>query len=192
MLPMGGWGGRMANDTTARALVEHWKTLADRGLMNPNTANSMRAACVQVLAGVGDGWEGADVRELRVDDLLRRFERDRKKDFTPGSIASYKSRFTSALQDFLAYVADPEGWRGPEAGRRRRRVPGAPPPPREHRLASAAAPQSSTDFPFPLPDGRMAHLRLPRDLKSADVRRITAFLNSITVDFELDKGKGEK
>ncbi|HET9834667.1 MAG TPA: hypothetical protein VFP91_23260 [Vicinamibacterales bacterium] len=44
-----------------------------------------------------------------------------------------------------------------------------------HRLAQV-------EYPFPLPEGRFAYLRLPADLKAVDVKRLTGFLNTLADD----------
>jgi hypothetical protein len=38
------------------------------------------------------------------------------------------------------------------------------------------------DYPFPLREGVIAHLWLPADLKRTDVKRLTAFMNTLVMD----------
>src|SRR5437867_1085104 len=97
-------------DTSARAFVDHWKWAADKGLMNPNTANALRAASTQVLS-VLDNWEDLDISKIDVDETFRRFENKRSKDFTPNSLQTYRSRFGKAVESFLAYINNPTAWR---------------------------------------------------------------------------------
>src|SRR5437879_4202036 len=170
-------------DTSGKALVDHWNYAVEKGLMNANTAGALRAACTQVL-GVLDGWEFSDVRRLDVDDLCRRFQNKRNKDFKPESLETYKRRFALAVREFLKYADDPGSWRAP--GRER-------PVKRERRgeangggLEGAAGPLTLNElltYPFPLREGRIAQLRLPADLKMAEVRRLTAYLKTLAVDF---------
>lgn len=40
------------------------------------------------------------------------------------------------------------------------------------------------EYPFPLREGRLAYLRLPMDLKMAEVRRLVSYLNTLAVDAE--------
>jgi hypothetical protein len=68
-------------ETNAKSLVDHWTWAANKGVMNPNTAAGLRAACTQILAVVGEGWEDTDVATLDVENLLIRFQNLRKKDF---------------------------------------------------------------------------------------------------------------
>src|SRR5512137_46600 len=107
-------------DTTGKALVDHWKWAADKGLMNPNTAGAWRAACTQVLS-VMDDWEKLDVRAMNVDDICLRFQNKRSKDFKPDSLDSYKRRFRQAAASFLDHAKDPSSWKAPARDQSQRR-----------------------------------------------------------------------
>src|SRR5438067_705801 len=97
-------------ETTAKALIDHWAWATKRGLMNANTAGTLRAACAKVLS-IFDNLETVDVRQLDVDDTLRRFRNLRGKDLKPDSIEAYEQRFRQALKSFLDYVDDPGAWK---------------------------------------------------------------------------------
>jgi hypothetical protein len=43
------------------------------------------------------------------------------------------------------------------------------------------------DFAFPIREGKVAHLVLPPDLKLAEVGRLTAYLSTLTTDFDPTK-----
>jgi hypothetical protein len=178
-------------DTSGKALVDHWKWAADKGEMNANTAAALKAACTQVL-GVLDGWESLDVRAMDVQDVCRRFQNKRNKDFKPKSLETYKQRFEKAVKLFLAYADNPSGWKAPSqerAPRRERKVSS-----QENGDAAAAssaerapAPGSGSglvDYPFPLREGRFAYLRLPADLRVAEVKRLSAYLGTLAIDAE--------
>ena len=173
-------------ETTGRHLVDHWSWAAEKGLMNKNTAGALRAACAQVLSVVDD-WENVDVRTLDLDDVARRFQNLRKKDFMPKSLEEYKRRFKQAVNSYLSYVEDPGAWRphAPERSRGERR-PEARGSGRDQDVpqSSPDAPARAgvVDYPFPLRDGHTARLILPRDLKMAEVKRLFAFMSTLAVD----------
>ncbi|MGH8611896.1 MAG: hypothetical protein ACREYF_07585 [Gammaproteobacteria bacterium] len=179
-----------AIDTSGKSLVGHWKWAAEKGLMNPNTANGFRAACSQVLS-VEEGWETLDVRGLDVGELCRRFQIKRHKEFKTGSLEAYKRRFAQAVQLFLDYAKDPSAWKAPSQERSSRKGKG---PSSEingeatasigERPAALAVLSGLVEYPFPLREGRLAYLKLPIDLKSAEVKRLTAYLNTLAVDGE--------
>lgn len=178
-------------DTSGKALVDHWKWAADKGEMNANTAAALKAACTQVL-GVVDGWESLDVRAMDAQDICRRFQNKRNKDFKPKSLETYKQRFEKAVTLFLAYADSPSTWKVPSherGSRRERKVPSqnngeaeiltAP-----ERSSASGAGSGLVDYPFPLREGRFAYLRLPADLRVAEVRRLAAYLNTLAIDAE--------
>lgn len=180
-------------DTTGKALVDFWEYAGKKGLVNRNTATAKRIACSKVL-GVMDDWESLDVSVLNVEDVFRRFTNKRGKDFKPDSLGTYKSRFTQALTDFLGYSENPESWK-PASQERAPRAPKEKAAASRNGSNSNGSPEQHADplptrvglveYPFPLREGRFAYLRLPVDLKMADVRRLTAYLNTLADDAEV-------
>ena len=176
-------------DTSGKALVEHWKWAAEKGLMKANTANSLRAACTQVLSVIS-GWESLDIRAIDVDDTYRRFQNKRSKDFKPESLDAYKRRFAQAVKLFIEYANDPSSWKAPAQERASRKERKAPSATNGESVAAppVRAPVGPTvisglvEYPFPLREGRFAYLKLPADLKIAEVKRLTAYLNTLAVD----------
>ena len=173
----------MGTEATGLGLVEHWGWAAKKGLMNSNTAGALRAACAQILA-IEDGWQDLDVRSIDVDELLHRFENLRKKDFTPKSLAQYGSRFRRALRSYLEYLDKPHGWsfdareaKGGVGERSKKRSTKPAPQP-----AEVASSGYMITYPFPVRAGVVARLVLPKDLKSAEARRLSAFLQSLSIE----------
>ena len=184
-------------ETNGKALVDHWIWAAEKGLMNKNTAGGLRAACSQVL-GVLDDPDGVDIKTLDVEGALTRFQNLKMKKFKPAVLGTYKQRFRKAVASYLAYLNDPGGWKprsldrpsndgaektnGGGAGAERRagaeRVDLTRP-------TKFEMPQANMmDYPFPIREGQIAHLILPRDLKVAEVKRLTAFMATLAVDVE--------
>ncbi len=147
-----------------------------------------------------ENWETVDVRRIDVEDTFRRFQNKRARDFKPESLATYRRRFSQAVRLFLQWAEDPKSWKSPMR-ERKIRARGS-----KEKDAEAAATTSSErqslagmietppprvglmDYPFPLPGNRIALLRLPGDLKLAEVQRLTAFLTTLAVDFDPAKG----
>lgn len=193
-----------SQDGTGDALVEHWKRMAEKHLVNENTAGALRAACTKVLGVFGDDWKGVDVRSLDVDDVLLRFQNKHHKDLTPQSLATYQSRFKTALNGYLEYLENPSGWR-PKASKAKvspvRPRPDAVSPSRSATVSPAedngdaddgnfSVPADTLTHRFPLSDGSLATLVLPVQLRKADVRRLTAFLDALA--FEDDAGSAPR
>jgi hypothetical protein len=180
------WENSPAEGTGA-ALVHHWDWAAKKGLMNPNTARSLRAASSQVL-GVLEGGDSLDVRSLDVEDTLNRFVNLRKKDFVPQSLEAYKQRFRNAVSLYLSYLDDPAGWR---PALRERSAPSEKRRPAKEGSARSEPEELVGDrggvmitYPFPLRAGQVARLTLPPDLTMAEVRRLTAYMSLLAIDSE--------
>jgi hypothetical protein len=158
--------------------------------MNKNSAGALRAACTQVL-GVVDDWQNVDVTTIDPDDVVRRFKNLRAKDFKPESLETYGTRFKKALSSYLAYTNDPGAWK-PTRQYRAHNLRG-----NGNGVRASGKEQETTplrvsdpprtglvDYPFPLRDGLTVRLMLPRDLKSSEVKRLNAFMSTLTIDFE--------
>ena len=176
-------------DTTGKALVDHWGWAAEKGVMNKNTAGGLRAACAQVLS-VDEDWEARDIKTLDIEQALVRFQHLKAKKFKPKVLDTYKRRFRQAVGSYLAYLEDPGGWKprtveraagvdkanGDGGGRN-----GEPAP----RPGRHEAPQTGiVEYPCPLREGQMIRLFLPKDLRVAEVKRLTAFMTTLVVDAE--------
>ncbi len=181
-------------DTSGKALVEFWKWAVDKGEMNQNTGGAIQAACSQVLKSAEDNWEVVDARALNIEDICRRFQNKRSKDLKPASLTTYVNRFQQGVAMFLEHARDPSSWKPARRNRSARQerknepvddigiVGGS-----SMKLPSlvAAPPSSSSplvEYPFPLREGRLAYLKLPVDLKAAEVKRLAAHLNTLAVD----------
>jgi len=173
-------------ETTGKAFVDHWNWAAKKGVMNKNTAAGLRAACTQVLR-VLDDWESADIKGLDVEATLVRFQNLKAKDFKPTVLETYKRRFRQAVGSYLAYLDDPGGWKPrtrdrPAAGEKSN---GGERSAETARLTKHEMPQAGVvEYPFPLREGQIARLFLPRDLNTSEVRRLSAFMSTLAVDFD--------
>ena len=94
------------NDFSRKSLLAFLDYLGDKGMIKQATVSARKAAASAIL-GILDEEEASDVRKLDVDDLMQRFSNLQGAKFTPGSLQTYKSRFNSALDDFLRYRSDP-------------------------------------------------------------------------------------
>ena len=186
-------------DTSGKALVEFWKRAGDKGELNPHTANALRAASAQVLTVV-EGWETVDVRTLDAPDVFRRYANKDGSKLKQASLLAYSKRWPIAVRSFLEYATDPTTWKPPVADRPvmkgERPTTGSSPanhnvretPAETSGRATAVPPASGfVEYPFPLREGRLAYLKLPVDLKAAEVKRLTAFLNTLAVDADISE-----
>jgi hypothetical protein len=177
-------------NTNGRQLADHWTWAAEKGLMNSNTAHSLKSASTQVLS-VLDNWEELDVSSLDVDDVIMRFKNKRSRDFTPQSLEVYGRRFKKAVTSFLAYAKNPGAWK-PATKQRTIREKGKISArenvdQEEARVASSDSPVAKgglIEYPFPLRSDVTARLLLPRDLKAQELKRLQAFMTTLIVESE--------
>ncbi len=175
-------------EATGKGLVEFWNHAADKGLMNGNTAGSIRAACKEVLSAVdGENWADTNIRGIDTGDYAERFERLRMSKFKPGSLTVYKSRFKNGVDMYLDYLENPSGWRykaaRPSAGRAK--TPdshAAKPSPAASTGADISPLEGTLEYPYPLRTGLVIRLRLPKDLTRTEAKRLSTFLESLAID----------
>jgi len=185
-----------AQNTSGRALVDHWNYAAEKGLMKRTSANALRAACTQILSAL-DGWETVDITRLDVDDAFHRFQNKRARDFKPESLEAYRRRFAQAVKLFKEYVRDPKSWKPTN-----RKITPSAKGKEQSRVGSTEGKSSTSavinvlplpqvghmDYPFQLSEGRVAMLRLPVDLKLSEVQRLVSYMTTVAIDFNPEKG----
>ncbi len=102
------------------SLLEFLDYLSRKGLINKTTASSRKAAVNNIL-GILDEDEAKDVSSISLDDVMLRFNNLNGMKYTSESLASYKSRVKSAIEDFLSYVENPMAFR-PSTGNASKKV----------------------------------------------------------------------
>ncbi len=197
----------MEQRATGKGMLDHWDWALQKGVMNGNTARSLRRATELVLQATDpDDWESLDVRKLDVEEANTRFQNLKGRDFKPNSLAVIQGRFKRAVASYLDYLDDPGGWKPSRRAQNRPTAPKVAKETSDGRYIDADGvfredvpdwlagrslsdyPMSKLmDYPFPLREGVIAHLHLPRDLNAKDVRRLHVFIQSLV----LDESEGE-
>lgn len=182
---------------TARGLLEFLDWAGKHNLLNRNTVGGYRAAVKAVLS-VEDDLDELGIQELDVDALLARFTNAQSGEYSPGSLSTYKTRFAKAVQMYLEWLDNPEGFR-PRVSKRSKstttRQSSGKPEAQQRPIeapAGDAAPKSSASrlltYPFPLKSGEVAYLQLPPQLSSDDAHRLSKFVGSIAFDEPVEPG----
>lgn len=171
---------------TGQGLVDFLAFAAEKGLMNSNTAGSYKAASKEVLQALHpDDWAGIDIRSIKADDYIERFERLKAGKYKPNSLAVYKARFRSAIQLYLQYLESPSTWRfKPErpASVRKPTPTRKEERPKETPQTGRGSPYSMLDYPFPLRRDLVITFTLPSDLTKTEAKRLASHLDSLAVD----------
>lgn len=100
----------MANAYTADDLLEFLDHAGDKGLMPAATAQALAVASRNVLGVLSDD-EKANLAQLDLDAIVRRFTNKRARDFNPTSLKEYGRRIKRAVELFLSWREDPANFR---------------------------------------------------------------------------------
>jgi hypothetical protein len=172
------------------ALADFHDYLADKGLMEKNTAQSRKAAVTRVLS-ILDEIEAMDVTNLDIEDVMSRFQRLHPRDYAPASLMSYKSRLRSALDDFLSYLSNPLAFRPSVQSRARARArsgkgeQGDQGAARHERRAEPARgvplpAGAGLIVPIPIRPDLTVHVQgIPFDLTEGEARKIAAVVTAM-------------
>ena len=179
----------MNGKRSREAVLEFQDYQSNKGLLAKGTAGARKAALGKVL-GILSPEEAEDVTDVDLDDLMMRFSNLQGKDYTPGSLNTYKSRIKSALDDFRAYLDNPLAFR-PNVNRRERtakparatksaeETQSAAPlqvnasQPEPQRQANTSFGASADILPIPLrPDLTIRIHGLPFDMTEAEAKKI--------------------
>lgn len=91
---------------SASKFLDFFDYLISKGLMNKETASSRRVASTKIIDILEDS-EKANLSTIDREHVFARFVNLKGKDYNPQSLAVYKSRFSAALDDFIAWATDP-------------------------------------------------------------------------------------
>lgn len=164
--------------------------MQDRGLFNTNTAR-LRSTAIEQIATILAEDEPRTVSYMlaNIEALANRWTT--KKNAKPDTAAAYRSRAKIALEEFLAYQANPTGFKGPgktngpstkkavPADRQSKRDDKQPSPDPTQPLGPVqpyrSYPISSGDFVYRMPE---------KGISVADVRRLMLHMLTLATDFD--------
>lgn len=184
-------------DYSLQALNGFIDYLANKHLLNKNTAQSRKGAANKILS-VLDDQEASDLREIDLESVFTRFANKAGKDYKPDSLMVYRSRLSSALTDFFSYVENPAQFRPAvksngtgstkKSAKPAKSVRKADERPAEnkpavdfqspHQTPQSSAP-GSVNVPVPLREGITVQITgLPADLTEAEATRLAAIIKA--------------
>lgn len=98
------------NDYSGTALLDFLEYAGEKGLLKLETARSRRVAVKKILS-VADADEAADMRQFDLDAVFHRFQNRNSQEYKPESLGVYRSRFATALKDFLNWKENPSAFK---------------------------------------------------------------------------------
>jgi hypothetical protein len=182
---------KQINSGTAEGLLAYLDYLTDKGYASSAAVSPLRSAVRQIMSTVaGDDYGNVDMRTLDVVDYLDRFDTLARGDYKAESLQSYRSRFRRALDYYEIFLTEgrpPSLRKSPtrrsptESSKTKRKTTSAGGGPQPVPPAPAVAPDLM-DYPFPLREGGVAHLRLPKRLDRDDAERLAVFIRALVFD----------
>lgn len=180
----------MNGKRTREAILEFQDYQANKGLLAKGTAIARKAALSKVL-GILSNEEAENITEIDLDGLMIRFSNLQGKDYTPGSMNTYKSRVKAAIDDFEAYLSNPLGFR-PSVNRRDRTAKSeksnlkktTPQQEAYEQIAKVSTPSfdASNILPIPLRADLTVRIQgLPFDMTKAEAEKIAAVVKAMSM-----------
>lgn len=174
---------------SAIALARFLEYAADKGLLKRATARSRKIASMKILDTLDDD-DKKDLREIKIDDAFNRFQNLASSSLKPDSLAVYKSRFTSALNDFLRWNENPATFRSSTVARSARTTEGDGSNVNRTRGSGMKEKKfgghSKTDrltgliFPVPIREGVVVNIaNIPSDLTKEEATKIAAVVHAL-------------
>lgn len=191
----------------AKNAVEYLDAILEKGRATSGAIAPLKIAFTKVMETVdGENWKETEVRDIDIDDYMNRFANLTLGKYSPESLIVYKSRVNKVVKWYIQFLDKP-GWM-PDVPRRTRKhkenqgtaddIPASTqhnkpsPYPDENQGAQRHVLTPSSNrilYPFPLLDGQLIHVSLPIKLSKEDARRIGAFIESIAMVTETERGK---
>ncbi len=172
----------MSNDFSKTAFLTFLDYLGNKGLVKKSTVAARKAAVNSLLGTLGDE-EVKDVRTLDLDDIAIRLANLEGDKFTPGSLQTYKSRYRSALEDFVNYRNDPTTF-SPKLTQRKSRS--ASPKKSENKDKPTRdrtdKPRAHNEIVFPIPLRENLTIKivgLPPDLTEQEAQKISRVIQAL-------------
>lgn len=163
-------------------LFEFMDYTITKGLVNRNTGVSRKTACAKILSILDDN-EKLDIRNLDIKSVFERHA-NLNKSLTPDSLKIYRIRVEKAITSFLSYKADPTSWKPTNQRRNTTKKTDDEKIPAEPSLHNSGIEKTLT-LPFPIrEDLTITISNIPRDLKIGEARRLSAFLETLAIDFK--------
>lgn len=167
---------------------------AQKGKMKSATASAMKAASNKVLGGLSDAQK-KDLAQVDIEAAFAHFRQADGQALNADSLKTYLKRTKKAVEEFWAYKADPDNWTPSIHQRARQSKNGSATAGLAggRQVGQTALPLAFPDdvaltHQFPLrPHQVVKILGLPRDLKTAEAKRLAAFLLTLCEDYEAEE-----
>ncbi len=136
---------------------------------------------------VGDDWGDVEISSIDMDDYIIRFKNLALDRYNSDSYNSYKARASRALNWYKNFLSNP-GWvppirKSPSTAVNKKETTGRQKETRAEvsNIKYSNDQQELVSFPFPMSDGSMASLYLPKHITIDDAERLSDFVRTLVI-----------
>lgn len=187
---------------TAQGVIEYLDSLVAKGRSRDGVVSPLKTALTKVLEKTEgeDKWTQVDVTNIDLDDTMLRFKNFTLGTYTEASYRAYHLRIQRAITWYKKFLENP-GW-APQrqtkqsaeqksSSTRRTSISSisnnAVVEDTNEAVKVSAENNTNTDinmivYPFPLTDGNIARLYLPKKVSKVDATRLSSFINALILD----------
>lgn len=187
----------MELDFSKSTFLKFLDYLSDSKLMKPETVRGWRVAATKLLSNLSS-TEEADIRSVDLDVAVIKVVNQSSGMIKSGSLNTYKSRITIAIEEFTKWRTNPAGYKprslsvktikkqGEQPEQRRQRHRYQQSNQRESVPTDIASEDTSQgiSLQYPLRPDFIVKVFVPKDLKLAESKRLGAFLSTLSSDFD--------
>lgn len=177
----------MANAYSADDLLGFLDHAGDKGLMAVASAQALAVATRNVLGVLSDD-EKADLSQLELDAVVKRFTNKRAKDFNPTSLKEYGRRIKRAVELYLSWRENPANFaiktRATTTARKKEKGSGNDVPAKSVAFTDDLPEETAGTYrsSVPIRPGLVVTLvNIPNDLTSAEAERIAEFVKLLAL-----------
>ena len=170
-------------------------SLVEKGRATSSAVVPLKTAVHQIFWTVEPkNWENIDVAEIDLDDYMTRFKNLSLGRYNAQSYSAYQTRAHRALTWYSNFLQNP-GWtpptrKGSTSGKTStnqlstKKASPTPATPTANTKQTTKTLSTNSDligFPFPLSNGSLASLYLPKQLSKEDADRLSQFISSLVI-----------
>lgn len=191
---------------TAQGLIDYLDSLVAKGRSRQGIVAPLKTALTKVLEKTeGEGWRNIDVSSLDIPDTIQRFKNFTLGSYSDGSYRTYELRIQKAITWYKTFLDNP-GWSPPQTPRSDTiqkkkesnvdttkantkheaydKAPSLEQPSHATQTTATSTQLDAIAYPFPLQNGDVARLYIPKSVTRSDIKRLAIFLDALVIEKE--------
>lgn len=178
-------------------LMSYLDSLVEKGRARSSVVTPLKTAIRQIFETVEkDNWENIDISTINLDDYIARFKNLALDRYNADSYNTYKARANRAITWYTNFLQNP-GWtptlrKSPISTNSKTTkkdvTPQNNPLSSPNSLQTISTPPKAEliSYPFPMSNGTLASLYLPKNISQEDATRLSKFILTLVVGGDED------